>query len=190
MHRTRRTDAGAAAARELRVQRAQASSRTVPDRRRPRRAGRAARRSASCSPTCPTTTCQISSGAGRGAAAQHRRPARPLRGRGQGRASSWRRSTASAAIHLRLPRPAAPSRIGIVLNTIEATMRTEELLRQSQALAERAAEPAGTSCSRPTRSSRSKAQQLAEQNAEVEREEPARSSRRARRSRRRPSSSR
>ena len=33
--------------------------------------------------------------------------------------------------------------IGIVLNTIEANMRTEDLLKQSQSLAQRAAEPAG-----------------------------------------------
>ena len=33
--------------------------------------------------------------------------------------------------------------IGIVLNTIAANMRTEELLKQSQSLAVRAAEPAG-----------------------------------------------
>ncbi len=79
--------------------------------------------------------------------------------------------------------------IGIVLNTIEANMRTEDLLKQSQSLAAGAAEPAGGAAAdqrgaagegRPagrTRTRRSSAR-------------TRRSSRRGRRWKRRPSSSR
>ena len=59
--------------------------------------------------------------------------------------------------------------IGVVLNTIEATMRTEGLLKQSQQLTVRAADRSRRNCSRPTRNWRTKARLLAEQNAEVER---------------------
>ena len=58
--------------------------------------------------------------------------------------------------------------IGIVLNTIEANMRTEDLLKQSQSLAQRAADPAaGTAEHEP--GAQEKARLLAHQNAEVER---------------------
>ena len=59
--------------------------------------------------------------------------------------------------------------IGIVINTIEANMRTEDLLKQSQSLAKRAAEPPARSCSRPTRSCRTRRRLLAQRNQEVER---------------------
>jgi signal transduction histidine kinase len=55
-----------------------------------------------------------------------------------------------------------------VLNTIEATMQTEGLLKQSQQLAGEL-QTSKRSCSRPTSSWQQKAQQLAEQNVEVER---------------------
>ena len=58
--------------------------------------------------------------------------------------------------------------IGIVLNTIEATMRTEGLLQQSQELA-RELQAQQTELQQTNQELGTKAKQLAEQNAEVER---------------------
>src|SRR5258708_11358302 len=58
--------------------------------------------------------------------------------------------------------------IGIVLNTIEATMRTEGLLKQSQQLASEL-QTRQTELQRTNQELAEKARQLAEQNAEVER---------------------
>ena len=80
--------------------------------------------------------------------------------------------------------------IGIVLNTIEANMRTEDLLKQSQSLAQRAAEPAGGAAADQRRSCEEKARLLAAPERRRWNARTRRSSRPARRSKRRPSSSR
>ena len=72
---------------------------------------------------------------GRGHAAQHRRAAGAVRRPGQG----GHRAGIVPPLQRHppgLPRSAHRESMGIVLNTIAATMRTEELLKQSQALAE------------------------------------------------------
>ena len=89
-------------------------------------------------------------------------------GAGQGASSSWPRSSASTR-RTRRSSTSSPRSIGIVLNTIEANMRTEDLLKQSQSLAARAAEPAGRAAADQRRSCEEKARLLAEQNVEVER---------------------
>ncbi len=58
--------------------------------------------------------------------------------------------------------------IGIVLNTIEANMRTEDLLKQSQSLAQRTPEPA-RELQQTNQELQEKARLLADQNVEVER---------------------
>ena len=63
-------------------------------------------------------------------------------GQVQAACSSWPRSSASTR-RTRRSSTSSPKSIGIVLNTIEANMRTEDLLKQSQSLAQRTAEPAG-----------------------------------------------
>ena len=78
--------------------------------------------------------------------------------------------------------------IGIVLNTIEANMRTEDLLKQSQSLAARAAESQQEELQQTNQELEEKARLLAHQNVEVD-ARTRKSSRPARRSKRRPSSS-
>ena len=68
-----------------------------------------------------------------GAAQEHRRAAGALRGRDQGRHRARRRCSRSPPTHLTFLEQLTQS-IGVVLNTIEATMRTENLLQQSQQL--------------------------------------------------------
>ena len=58
--------------------------------------------------------------------------------------------------------------IGIVLNTIEANTRTEDLLKQSQIAGERASEPAGPAAETTNLELAEKARLLAEQNTEIE----------------------
>ena len=105
----------------------------------PRR--RAARRTSSC--------CRCSS------------KARPRR------SSSWRRCSRSRATHLTFLEQLTQS-IGVVLNTIEATMRTENLLQQSQQLTIEL-QTRQTELQQTNEELASKAKQLAEQNVEVER---------------------
>ena len=52
------------------------------------------------------------------------------------RLSNWHRSTTFSEIHLAFLDQLWTESIGIVLNTIEANMRTENLLKQSQSLAQ------------------------------------------------------
>ena len=59
--------------------------------------------------------------------------------------------------------------IGVTLNTIGASMRTEELLKQSQALTDRTAKPADGAAAYQRRAGRERAHLLQERNAEVER---------------------
>ena len=91
------------------------------------------RSGASWSPKCPPTTSQISSGT---------RATRPLIARSCCRcsskatskpSSSWRRSSTSAK-PLALPRPAHRSRSASCSTRSPRSMRTEELLKQSQSL--------------------------------------------------------
>ena len=72
---------------------------------------------------------------GRRHAAEHRGAAGAVRRRSQGGASNWHRSAISRDVNLAFLDQLTQG-IGIVLNTIAATMRTEQLLKQSQALAE------------------------------------------------------
>ena len=80
-------------------------------------------------PTCPDDFIYIATGHGRGAAAQRRRPARPLRGRDARRSSSSRRSRPFSPNHLTFLDQLMDS-IGVILNMISSSMRTEELLQQ------------------------------------------------------------
>ncbi len=94
------------------------------------------------------------------------------------------------ASHLAFLEQLTGSIIGVVLNTIEATMRTEGLLTQSQQLAGEL-QAQQTELQQTNAELASKAKLLAEQNVEVERRaknraRPARPSRRRRRSSRSP----
>ena len=139
---------------------------------------------------------------GRGAAAQHHRAARPLRGRGQGGDRAGVVPRRSAPIH-QLFLDQLMECIGVVLNMIGANMRTEELLQQSQSLTAGAAvavEGAHAAAGRaqaPQRGAReagaaSSRRRRAARGAEHEGrgEEPRGRARPRSRSRRRPSSSR
>ena len=94
------------------------------------------------SPTCRRDYIRISSALGEAPPHEHRRRARSC-SRARSRASSSsRRSSASAGIQLAFLDQMLES-LGIVVATIEATMRTDELLRQSQSMAEELRTPAG-----------------------------------------------
>ena len=168
-------------------QRAQERRQRVPAGRGAGRPVRAREARRSCSPTCRRDYIQITSGLGE--APPLNIIVLPVLFEGEVKAvielASFERFSPTHQAFL----DQLTESIGIVLNTIEANMRTEELLKQSQSLAQRAAEPAGGAaadqrgaarrrrgCS-PSRTTRSSAR-------------TARSSRPARRSRRRPSSSR
>ena len=81
--------------------------------------------------------------------------------------SSWRRCAPFTATHLTFLEQLTQS-IGVVLNTIEATMRTENLLQQSQQLTVEL-QTAQTELQQTNEELAPKAKQLAEQNVEVER---------------------
>ena len=104
------------------------------------------------------------------------------------RSSSSPRSPRSPTLQLAFLEQLTAS-IGIVLNSIEATMQTEGLLEQSQQLAGRAADAADASCSRPTSSS-SRRRSSSPSGTSRSSARTRRSSRRAARSRRRRPSSR
>ena len=80
---------------------------------------------------------------------------------------TWRRSSAFTASHLAFLEQLTAS-IGIVLNSIEATMQTEGLLKQSQQLATEL-QTQQKELQQTNEQLAQKAQQLAEQNVEVER---------------------
>ncbi len=106
-------------------------------------------------------------GAVQGRAAQHHRAAGAVRKPGQGgdRAGLDRR------VHHAADRPSSsssPPVIGIVLNSIEATMQTEGLLKQSQQLAAEL-QTQQSELQQTNEQLEQKAQQLAERNVEVER---------------------
>ena len=137
------------------------------DRRGPARPVRRREAAHAASPTCRPTRVPISSGLFQARAAQRHRAAGALRGRGQGgdragvaRARSPPRTSRSSS--------SSPRSIGIVLNSIEATMQTEGLLKQSQQLAAEL-QTQQTELQQTNEQLAQKAQQLAEQNAEVER---------------------
>ena len=83
------------------------------------------------------------------------------------RSSSWPRCTNSPRSHLAFLEQLTGS-IGVVLNTIEATMRTEGLLKQSQELAGEL-QTQQVELQQTNEEMATKARLLAEQNAEVER---------------------
>ena len=101
---------------------------------------RRARSSASCCTTCRADYTPIHSSLGARAADEHRRAAGAVRGRDDGRD----RARGAAPVHRHPPQflDQLTQSIGVVLNTIEATMRTENLLQQSQQLTDRAADAA------------------------------------------------
>ena len=142
---------------------------THPARRGPGRPVRAWRSSASCSPTCRRTTSRISLQPRRGA---RRRASSCCRCCSKGETKAVIELAVAATVHATSTSTfleQLTQSIGVVLNTIEATMRTEGLLHAVAAAHRRAADRGRASCSRPTRSWRTKAKLLAEQNAEVER---------------------
>ena len=104
---------------------------------------------------------------GRGAAAQHPRAAGHLRGPGQGRARAGLVRAASTRRHQAFLDQLTES-IGIVLNTIEANMRTEDLLKQSQSLAQQL-QSRQEELQKTNEELQEKARLLAHQNEEVER---------------------
>jgi signal transduction histidine kinase len=140
--------------------RARAELRRRPDRavRRAARADPAARRAA--------VAVQIESGLVSAQAAQRDRAAGAVRGRSQGgdRAASLDEFTDSQRAFLEQ----LTGLIGIVLNTISATMRTESLLSQSQQLATEL-QSQQAELQQTNEELALKAKLLAEQNAEVER---------------------
>ena len=150
--------AGSAAAGQLRLHRRRAPQDALPRRRRPGRPGGGREGSRSCSPTCRTNYVQISSGLG--SAAPTNIFVVPVLFEGQVKAvielASFYRFNET---HLNFLGQLTES-IGIVLNTITATMRTEELLKQSQSLA--------TELQKTNEELEEKAELLAKQNAEVE----------------------
>ena len=130
----------------------------LPRRRRPGRPGRRRKGSRFCSPTCRPTTSRSAR-----ASARRRRPTSSscrCLFEGQVKAvielASFYRFNET---HLNFLDQLTES-IGIVLNTITATMRTEELLKQSQSLA--------TELQKTNEELEEKAELLAKQNAEVE----------------------
>ena len=142
----------------------------------------------SCSTNVPPDYIRITLRPGRGAAAEHHRAAGRLRGPGQGgaRAGLVRALQPDAT---RRSSTSSPRAIGIVLNTIEANMRTEDLLKQSQSLAQEL-QSRQEELQQTNEELEEKARLLADQNAGSRAQEPARSSRPGRRWKRRPSSSR
>ena len=146
-------------------------------RRRPgRRASRSARAwsasarsrsSASCITKVPRNYAQDPFEPGRRPAQEHRRAAGAVRGRDQGGDRARRRCSRSRATHLTFLEQLTQS-IGVVLNTIEATMRTENLLQQSQQLTMEL-QTRQSELQQTNEELASKAKQLAEQNVEVER---------------------
>ncbi len=141
------------AARQLRRRRRQRARRRSSSSARAWSASARSRSSASCSTDVPADAIHDRIGAACSArAAQRRRAAGAVRRPGQGgdRAGlAARRSPPRTSTFL----DQLTGSIGIVLNTIEATMRTEDLLKQSQQLAGEL-QTQQRSCSRPTRSSR------------------------------------
>ena len=115
----------------------------------------------------PPDTVPVGSVLLHGAAAQRRRlPGASSRGRSR-RSSAWPRCNEFSATHLAFLEQLTAS-IGIVLNSIEATMQTEGLLKQSQQLAGEL-QTQQTELQQTNEQLAQKAQQLAEQNVEVER---------------------
>ncbi len=108
-------------------------------RRRARRAVRAREAAGSWSTTCRSDYLADRLGARRGVAARHHRPAGALRRRRQGGHRARVVRTASAEIHLLVPRPAHRDDRRSCSTRSRRTMRTEELLKQSQSLADGAA---------------------------------------------------
>ena len=103
----------------------------------------------------------------RSAAAEHHRAAGRVRRPGEGGHGAGVASNASAR-RTRRSSISSPNRIGIVLNTIEANMRTEDLLKQSQSLAANC-RAGRKNCRQTNQELEEKAKLLAEQNVEVER---------------------
>ena len=115
----------------------------------------------------PADAVPIGIGPVRGAAAQRDRAAGAVRGPGQG----GHRARVARRVHrARTSRSSSssPRSIGIVLNSIEATMQTEGLLEQSQQLAGEL-QTQQKELQQTNEQLAQKAQQLAEQNVEVER---------------------
>ena len=104
---------------------------------------------------------------GRSAAAEHHRAAGHVRRPGQAACSSWRRSSGFNPTHQAFLDQLTES-IGIVLNTIEANMRTEDLLKQSQSLAQEL-QTRQEELQQTNEELQEKARLLAHQNQEVER---------------------
>ena len=121
---------------------------------------------ASWSPTFPPTRCrwEASSSPRCRAASSSSRSSSRARSRPS---SASPRSASSRASHLAFLEQLTAS-IGIVLNTIEATMQTEGLLKQSQQLAAEL-QTQQKELQQTNEQLEQKAQQLAEQNVEVER---------------------
>ena len=113
------------------------------------------------------TTRGSSSSLGAAPPEEHRRAAGAVRGRDQG----GHRAGVARAVHRRRTSTfleQLTQSIGVVLNTIEATMRTENLLQQSQQLTIEL-QTRQTELQQTNEELASKAKQLAEQNVEVER---------------------
>ena len=157
----------AAAVRVVRVSGAQDGLATASGSARASSARRRSRRSASCSRRCPADYVQITSGLG---------DAPPLsivvvpiifEGGGEGRDRAGVVRPLHAGSSSRFLEQLLES-LGIVVATIEATMRTDELLRQSQRLTEEL-QSQQEELQQTNEELEEKAHQLTEQKAEVER---------------------
>ena len=150
----------------LRVPGAQEHRERLAVRPGPRRSGRARRQAHRDQPRCRADYIQITSRARRGAAARDRRRPDPVRGRGQGR----HRARVVRAVHAASSSRSSTrcsSRSASSIATIEATMRTDELLRQSQSLTEELRSQQDE-LQQTNEELEEKAHQLTEQKAEVE----------------------
>ena len=108
------------------------------------------RRSASCSPRCRATTCRINSGLG--ASPPLNIIVLPVLFEGSVRAVVELASFSPFSVTHQAFLDQLPESIGLVLNTIEANTLTENLLKQSQSLAEEL-RASRRSCVNPTRTS-------------------------------------
>ena len=115
----------------------------------------------------PPDYTRVSSSLGDGRAVEHRRAAGAVRRRDQGRHRAGLAASRSPPTHLTFLEQLTQS-IGVVLNTIEATMRTEGLLQQSQQLTVEL-QTRQSELQQTNEELATKAKQLAEQNVEVER---------------------